>query len=128
MVSGDDLFGYDLADGSQVGTGGGLSGCDSASASNGVTAWHSADGIGRRVSVLDAQGLLTPAAAYASQLYGTANGIVAYGNGHDLYTWDSTTLTSTLRADVLPNQAFLTSTALYFTVGGSNALYRVPMP
>jgi len=70
----------------------------------------------RTLSTQDSAGML-----------GTGGGTVVYREGTRLYSWSASTDATTLRSEAVPEQTLVTASHIYFVIGGTQSLYRLPL-
>lgn len=95
---------------------------------DGVLAWAESTGAGRAVKAASANGTRTLSILNSATLYGTAGGRVVYAESGKLYAWNAAQDKVTLVVETGPQQVLVSGSALYFVLGASHSLYRIPMP
>jgi hypothetical protein len=97
---------------------------------DGVLAWLETVGTNQALKVSTSQGTSTLLSAlYGVRLLDSDAGQVAYGDAThgEAYSWDAATGQSTLRSDYVPGYALLSQGRLYFVVGATQSVYKVPL-
>ena len=106
---------------------------------DGVVAWletttTSTGGIGGTVPtvtglkvIVGNQPMATISSRAGVNLYGVGGAQVVFGEAGKVYSWNTTTKTSTLLIDTAPSQVFQSGSTLYFVMGNSQTVYRITL-